>query len=68
MQSPNTKAPGKCGCFCRALHSIDIDGVRSFRAFRYIKRHFVAFSQILVIHILQLVGVEKEIFFLSLAL
>lgn len=50
------------------LDSVDVFCVRPFWAFGYLKGHFVTFLEVLELNVLQLVRVEKEIFFLALPL
>ena len=50
------------------LDSADIRGVRSFRTVTNLKCDLVTLSKIFELNILELIAVEKEIFFLTLAM
>ena len=49
------------------LYSIDVGSIWSFGTFRNIKCYFVTFPKIFEFYVFQLVGMEKEIFFLAFA-
>ena len=46
------------------LDFADLDRIESFRALRNFKRHFISFAKLFELYVLELVGVEKEFFFL----
>jgi len=50
---------------CQRLNSVDVDRVRSFRALCDLERYFVTFPKVGELYVLELIGVEKEIFFTS---
>ena len=50
------------------LRFADFDGVRPFRAVGHFKSHFVTFAKFVERSADEFVGVEKEIFFLTIAL
>ena len=61
-----TPPPFKAGAFSsRLLDSADLDRVGSFRTVRNFKGHLVAFAKLIELYVHELVGVEKEILFLS---
>lgn len=45
------------------LDAADLDCIRSFRTFCDFKADLVAFAKLVELYVLELVGVEKEIFF-----
>jgi len=47
------------------LYSVNVGGVGSLWTFSYLKRYFIAFLKVFELYILELVGVEKELFVLS---